>query len=84
MRLPRRGKTDPEDSNAVQGFWTWWDAGGHLAADKGIAGSGFDTFIAKIDPLVKAIHSELQWELAPGNRAEHGDDDRPARARTAS
>jgi hypothetical protein len=58
-------------ADAIEAFWDWWASGGRAAAEAGIESGEFGDFVEKIASRVAAIHPDLEWELAPGPRADH-------------
>jgi hypothetical protein len=64
----RRGKGDP--GAAIQAFWAWW-AAARPRAEKLIAGTPDDAFVAEMGERVSAIHPRLQWEFTAGTSTAH-------------
>jgi len=64
----RRGKGDP--AAAIGEFWAWW-ATARPRAEKLIAGTPDDAFVAEIGDRVSAIHPSLQWEFTAGTDTAH-------------
>jgi uncharacterized protein DUF695 len=64
----RRGKGDPAD--AIQGFWAWWEET-RPRAEKLIAGTPDDAFVAEFGGRVSAIDPGLQWEFTAGTDTAH-------------
>jgi len=66
-----RGRAGYEGGRPVEDFWGWWASAGRAAAEAGIGGAGFEGFTGEMTTRVQAMHPDLAWELAPGERAEH-------------
>jgi hypothetical protein len=64
-------RAGPDGPSPIEDFWAWWAGGGHCAAKAGISGAGFEGFTEQMTTRVEAIHPDLEWELAPGTRADH-------------
>jgi hypothetical protein len=64
----RRGRADPTD--AIRQFWAWWETA-RPRAEKLIAGTPDDAFVAEIGDRVSAIHPGLQWEFTAGTASAH-------------
>lgn len=61
------------ETAAIAAFWTAWptiQAGLVKAIDTGDV-NAYGDLPKQISRLVEAIHEDLQWELGPGERAEH-------------
>ncbi len=71
MRPRRAGQASSQGPPPIKGFWSWWGSAGRAAAEAGIAGAGFEGFTSKMAARVEAMHPDLAWELAPGERGEH-------------
>jgi hypothetical protein len=71
MTLGRGGRAQPESGRPIEEFWGWWASTGRASAEAGIGGAGFEGFTGEMITRVHAIHPDLAWELAPGERAEH-------------
>jgi hypothetical protein len=71
MTRGRRGRAGSDGGRPVEDFWEWWASAGRVAAEAGIGGAGFEGFTGEMTMRVHAMHPDLAWELAPGERAEH-------------
>ena len=70
MRLFQRKEKADGQSAAIAAFWSWWpEVRDQL--DTGIREGSVRGHAEMIAERVNAIHSKLEWELAPGLNATH-------------
>ena len=55
----------------IADFWAWWEAGGRSAAERTLAGHGYEDFDHAISPRVAEIDRELSWHTEPGTSKPH-------------
>lgn len=59
-----------DPTRAIREFWAWWETV-RPRAEKLIAGTPDDAFVAEIGERVSAIHPGLQWEFTGGSDTAH-------------
>jgi hypothetical protein len=58
-------------ADGIAAFWSWWPAA-HGRIEAAIGGGGFPkALVSEIAARVGAIDADLDWELSPGNVAQH-------------
>jgi hypothetical protein len=60
------------DARGVAKFWNWWSSSGSKGFETAIAAGGdFGDLPAICSSQLDVVHPNLQWELSPGQFAEH-------------
>lgn len=61
-----------EVADPIEAFWAWWQGGGAGRVQQAIGNGGaYGGLTDEVSQRVQAIHPDLQWELGPGDHAEH-------------
>lgn len=64
-------RTAAHQREAIDAFWTWWQAGGAASTAAAVdAGRAMDV-ADDLSEHVRAVHQELGWELGPGRSSRH-------------
>lgn len=66
----RRAETTPAPDAAIDAFWRWWP-GARGRVEAAVASGEWADLSDQINELVAAIHADLHWEFARGERAAH-------------
>lgn len=71
MRLFRRDVRPGDPAAAIAGFWEWWAAEGRTAVTTALEDRQPDRVEESLSRAVAEIDSDLAWEIAPGDLAQH-------------
>ncbi|RLV49198.1 DUF695 domain-containing protein [Nocardioides mangrovicus] len=64
MRWGRRGR--PDGGGDPTAFWSWWDQEGRTLTSRALAAGEPAGTVEPLAEAVSTVHSELSWEVAPG------------------
>lgn len=71
LRRSASARNATAEVEAISRFWAWWQTEGAEQTALAIADQDPQRMAALLSKQIKAIHSELTWELAPGTENTH-------------
>jgi len=71
LRRSASGRNGASEIEAISRFWAWWQTQGAEETALAIADREPERMVSALSKQVKAIHSGLAWELAPGTENTH-------------